>query len=301
MRQTWRTRILASLALAAALAGCGQEAVPARPTSPTATGAGSGHLSRPVPTAVRPLPGPPVRPATEPDRPGAAVTTSTGHVVVSRPVRTDWPAPPDAPPPVPVYWFGSPAGGRVYITIDDGWVPSPTVLNWMATRHLPLTTFLIAAAARRDLAYWRAFQAAGGVIEDHTATHPDLVTLPYASVEAQWQEPLTAFREWFGTVPAYGRPPYGQWDSTVARAAAAAGLKGIVMWSAVMGPHGLVTWNHGPLEAGDIILLHWDPTLPQELEQLLAIIAARHLVPAPLLEGLGPPGAPAPPTVASRE
>lgn len=301
MRQSRRTQILlilAPLALGTALAGCGHEAGPARPAPAPVSGSGPRHPGFPL----RPVPStPPARPASVPERTGVTVATRSGGLAVSPPVRTDWPAPPDAPPPVPVYWFGSPAGGRVYITIDDGWVPSPAVLNWMASRHLPLTTFLIEAAARDHLAYWRAFAAAGGVIEDHTATHPDLVTIPYTAVESQWQEPLAAYRSWFGTTPAYGRPPYGQWDTTVARAAAAAGLKGIVMWSAVMGPRGLVTWNHGPLQAGDIILLHWDPALPQELNQLLAIIAARHLVPAPLLEGLVPAARTGPPTVASQE
>jgi peptidoglycan/xylan/chitin deacetylase (PgdA/CDA1 family) len=301
MRQLRRTRSLLPLAVltaAVSLAGCGGRPLSTRPAGAPTHRAAVRHRPLPRRLAVR------VRRA-EPDLgPKRTETTVASRTVVQpvSPVRiTEWPAPPDAPPPVPVYWFGSPAGGRVYITIDDGWVPSPTVLAWMASRHLPLTAFLIEAAAREHLAYWRAFAAAGGEIEDHTATHPDLVTLPYAAVAAQWREPLTAYRAWFGTTPTYGRPPYGQWNLTVARAAAAAGLKGIVMWSAVMGPRGLVTWNHGPLEPGDIILLHWDPGLPQELNQLLAVIAARHLVPAPLSEGIGP-GMPAgPPMAPSRE
>ncbi|MBX5466369.1 MAG: polysaccharide deacetylase family protein [Firmicutes bacterium] len=202
------------------------------------------------------------------------------------PHLTVYAAPPDAPRPVPVYWFGSPAGNHVYITIDDGWAPSTRVLVYLERTHLPVTAFLIRNAMAEHLAYWKAFVAAGGVVEDHTVSHPDLVYQPYAQQVAQWQGERTAQAAWLGTTATLGRPPYGGLNETVEQAAAAAGLKGIVMWSASMGPHGLVTWNGRPVQAGDIILLHWDPGLYRELMTLLQILAQRHLTPAPLLSGL---------------
>src|SRR5262249_60950790 len=75
-------------------------------------------------------------------------------------------------PEVPLYPFASPAGGAIYITVDDGWTPSPRVLDIMRQTHLPVTAFLIEQAAQRDLPYWRSFVQAGGAIEDHTGSHP---------------------------------------------------------------------------------------------------------------------------------
>ena len=85
-----------------------------------------------------------------------------------------------------LYCFASPAGGAVYITIDDGWTPSAQVLAIMRRTHVPVTAFLIQKAAQENLGYWRAFAAAGGLISDHTFSHPNLTRLPLRQATAQW-------------------------------------------------------------------------------------------------------------------
>lgn len=193
-------------------------------------------------------------------------------------------------PPVPLrrYWFGSKAQNRVYLTIDDGWFPSSRLLALMTRTHLPITAFLIEQAVREHLAYWRSFARAGGVIEDHTVSHPVLTHLTPVAMYRQWVEARKAYQTWFHQPILLGRPPYGAVNPTVLDQAGRAGLRGIVMWSAVMEPHGLTTWNGGPLQSGDIILLHWDPGLYGEVLALLRTIHHDHLTPAPLLSGLPP-------------
>ncbi|MCY0885137.1 MAG: polysaccharide deacetylase family protein [Firmicutes bacterium] len=199
--------------------------------------------------------------------------------------------------PVPLLWFGSPAGGRVYLTVDDGWVPSARLLALMQRDHLPVTAFLIQEAAVRDPAYWRAFVAAGGVIEDHTRSHPALTRVSPAAALSQWAAPIAAYRQWFGQTPLVGRPPYGAVNGTIRTAARLAGLRALVMWSVEWTPgRGFATWNHGPIQAGDIILLHWVPGVGRAVATLLPVLKARGLTPAPLLPGLGlagPAGSPA--------
>jgi len=85
-----------------------------------------------------------------------------------------------------LYCFASPARGAVYITIDDGWTPSAKVLAIMRRTHVPVTAFLVQKAARENLGYWRAFAAAGGLIGDHTFSHPDLTKLSLRRATAQW-------------------------------------------------------------------------------------------------------------------
>src|SRR5262249_58958494 len=75
-------------------------------------------------------------------------------------------------PEVPLSSFASPAGGAIYITVDDGWTPSPRVLDIMRQTHLPVTAFLIEQAAQRDLPYWRSFVQAGGATPDHNTPPP---------------------------------------------------------------------------------------------------------------------------------
>ena len=189
--------------------------------------------------------------------------------------------------PVPLVWFGSRAGGHVYLTIDDGWYPSPTVLRLMQSEHVPLTAFLIQQAVVKNLGYWKAFVAAGGVVEDHTVSHPYLTSLSAAGALAQWLGPVVHYPSWLGQTPTVARPPYGAYDGQVERAAHAAGLSALIMWSAEWTPgKGLETWNHGPLEPGEIVLLHWVPGIGRELAILLRELVADHLTPAPLLPGL---------------
>ena len=185
-------------------------------------------------------------------------------------------------PEIPLYSFASPAGRAIYITVDDGWTPSSQVLVTMRRTHLPVTAFLIEQAAQRNLAYWRAFAAAGGTVEDHTVSHPNLTQLSLGQATFQWAHARLALGRWLGQAPVMGRPPYGAFDRAVAAAAYRAGLKALVGWSASVGSAGVKTWNGKPLAPGDIVLLHWDPGLGRQLTKLLAVIHARHLHPMPL-------------------
>lgn len=184
-------------------------------------------------------------------------------------------------------YFGPSTGRRIYITVDDGWQPSQRVLSLMQQQHVPITAFLIQQAAAENLSYWKAFVAAGGVIQDHTVSHPWLTNVSYKTDLSQWQGPLQTFPKWFGQTPTLGRPPYGAVDKNVLVSAHDSGLQAVVMWSAEFNPNkpsaGLETWNGKPLGPGDIVLLHWQPGLYNQIQQVLAICKQQNLVPAPLV------------------
>ncbi len=181
-----------------------------------------------------------------------------------------------------LYCFANPAGRAVYITIDDGWTPSAQVLTLMHQNYLPITAFLIADAAKENLSYWKAFVAAGGIIGDHTVSHPYLTKLTLDRATTQWGQARTALGRWLGQTPVMGRPPYGAFDHTVEVAAARAGLTALAGWSATMSGNRIETWNGKPLSPGEIVILHWVPGLGQQLAALLVAIRALHLNPMPL-------------------
>jgi peptidoglycan/xylan/chitin deacetylase (PgdA/CDA1 family) len=185
-------------------------------------------------------------------------------------------------PEIPLYSFASPAHRAIYITVDDGWTPSPRVLDIMRRTHLPVTAFLIERAAQRDLPYWRAFAAAGGTVGDHTVSHPNLTRLTLSQATTQWGQARRALGQMLGQVPFLGRPPYGAFDPAVQAAAYQGGLKKLVGWSVIMDSHGIHTWDGKGLEPGEIVLLHWVPGLGGQLARLLGVIHARHLNPEPL-------------------
>ncbi len=181
-----------------------------------------------------------------------------------------------------LYCFARPAGRAIYITIDDGWTPSADVLALMHQTYLPITAFLIADAARKNLSYWKAFVAAGGMIGDHTVSHPYLTRLTRVQATAQWRQDRRLLGRWLGQTPAVGRPPYGAFNPAVEVAAARGGLTALAGWSATMSGDSIETWDGKPLSPGEIVLLHWDPGLGRQLTVLLAAIQARHLNPVPL-------------------
>ncbi len=184
---------------------------------------------------------------------------------------------------IPVYSFANPAHRAIYITVDDGWTPSPRVLDLMRQTHLPVTAFLILQAAERNLPYWRAFVAAGGTVGDHTVSHPNLTKVSLRQATAQWGQARVGLGRLLGRPPVMGRPPYGAFDRTVQAAAFRGGLKALVGWSATVGSTGVVhTWDGRKLEPGEIVLLHWVPGLGHQMVRLLRAIHAQHLNPTPL-------------------
>ena len=185
-------------------------------------------------------------------------------------------------PEVPLYSFASSADRAIYITVDDGWTPSREVLAIMRRTHLPVTAFLIQQAAQENLPYWRAFAQAGGMVGDHTVSHPNLTRLSLGSATVQWGEARRTLGKWFGRAPVLGRPPYGAFNPVVQAAAYRGGLKTLVGWSATADSDGIHTWNGRPLEPGEIVLLHWVPGLGHQLTRLLKVIRARQLNPLPL-------------------
>jgi len=219
-----------------------------------------------------------------------AASGEQSRVAVSVPPLPPPPPPPPSDLPAPVVSFGPATGGAYYITIDDGTVPDPAVLALMTRYHVPITAFLVSSIAARDLPYWRAFAAAGGEIEDHTVTHPDLTALSEQAAEEQWAGAARDFTAWFGTAPTLGRPPYGAVDRAVRVAASEARLRDVVLWSASMYDGQLTTYDHRPLRAGEIVILHWIPGLYASLVRLLAIAAMEGLHPAPLAAALSQAG-----------
>ena len=105
-----------------------------------------------------------------------------------------------------LYCFARPAGRAIYITIDDGWTPSAEVLALMHRTYLPITAFLISEAAREHLSYWKEFVAAGGMIGDHTVSHPRLTTLTPGRATTQWGQARTLLGRWLGQTPVSGAP-----------------------------------------------------------------------------------------------
>ncbi|WP_330297939.1 polysaccharide deacetylase family protein [Streptomyces sp. NBC_00503] len=174
----------------------------------------------------------------------------------------------------------------VFITIDDGWVHDPGVAKTLVEQRIPASLFLLPGATSYDTSYFTDLVDQGRVgVENHTVNHPDLTTLDAAGKDAEVcgaEDQLTAT---FGRAPKLLRPPYGAVNDDVRLAAKACGVKALITWT-----YDFTTWSETPatpqLHSGDIVLLHFTPTLGADLQRALDAAKAAGLKPAALMPHL---------------
>jgi peptidoglycan/xylan/chitin deacetylase (PgdA/CDA1 family) len=169
----------------------------------------------------------------------------------------------------------------VFLTIDDGLFQDPAFLAMVRAQHIPVTVFLTnrVTHAPKALAYFRQLKAAGAVIEDHTLSHPWLTKVDEAT---RHQEICGAAKRDgidYGRRAQLLRPPYGAYNASVLATAHACGIRGVVLWNAVMPAKGPLQTTHGngKLEPGDIVIMHFLPGLAAQVAALQKIVAAQHL------------------------
>jgi len=236
-------------------------------TAVPGSGAGEPSSARPDPSASLGLPSaaPSAAPSPSPD----VLGDSTGAVPPSQ-VLVDV--------PVPVFTHGSRTQHVIALTFDDGYSRTATaqILAILESEHVAATFFPYAAAVERAPSLWRSVAAAGYPIANHTATHPDLTALSTDRVLAQLEGARTTI-ERITDVPMVDvfRPPYGAWNVSVLRDAAAAGCLAAVLWDVDTRdwtgiPASVIAARAEAGTNGSIVLMHAGPA--QTPHALRAII-----------------------------
>lgn len=159
----------------------------------------------------------------------------------------------------------------VFLTIDDGYHTDPRTAKVLADYGVPATQFLTDNAVNGDrYRYYRKISERDGqVIQNHTISHPDLKTLGYEAQKAQICQTNQKFKQAFGQRPYMLRPPYGNYNESVRKAANACGIDYIVNWSTTM-PKDKIRYQVGnKLRPGDIILTHWSESFHKWLRGLI--------------------------------
>ncbi|MFJ3763652.1 polysaccharide deacetylase family protein [Streptomyces sp. NPDC090082] len=192
-------------------------------------------------------------------------------------------APAAWPEPVPVVSRVETTDPVVFITLDDGWNHDPAAARLLLDRRVPASLFLLPGAYAYDSGYFRTLLDQGrSRVENHTVDHPDLTALDAEGQRAQVCGARDRHLARFGDGPRLLRPPYGTYDATTRTTARACGAKALVTWT-----YDLTTWGGWTppapaLKPGDIILLHFNETVSQDLERALDAARAAGLTPAPL-------------------
>lgn len=145
------------------------------------------------------------------------------------------------------------------LTFDDG--PYPVESSALAIElkdlRVPADFFLIGVDARRQPAIARRLSALGFEIGNHTMTHPEMPTLPFAAQESEIRQGAAAI----GDSVRYFRPPHGGYDADTIRAAQAAG-EVMTLWDVdpgdwrTLAPQNIADLVIGQARAPAVIALH---------------------------------------------
>jgi peptidoglycan/xylan/chitin deacetylase (PgdA/CDA1 family) len=212
-----------------------------------------------------------------------APTTTAAPTTTTRPGAVDVGNGPSAP----VFSRIPTTDPVVFLTIDDGIVQDPAVIDYIRQEQIPVTMFPVPAYVEQNEPYFQAIHALGASVQDHTVHHTDLTKLSLTNMRAEICGPLDEYQAKFGARPWIFRPPYGFMNANVQVVARSCGIRAIVLWHASTNDGRLDTQG-GPLQPGDIILMHFRTDLRQNLEVALKAIRAAGLRPAHLEDYLTP-------------
>jgi peptidoglycan/xylan/chitin deacetylase (PgdA/CDA1 family) len=241
---------------------------------------------------------------------GVAVTTvavlidMVGGRAPNQPTRATASPPPTAatPPPATIQPLPSNADGApvitrvettdpvVFLTIDDGHTRSPEALAAFRTAGVPATLFLLDGPIRVDASFFHDMPHT--LVEAHTQTHADLRTLPEAAQGQEICGNADTIEQSFGRRPVLFRPPYGVYDESTRRAAAACGMRAIVLWEQSVNRDQIGFRHQQEFRPGDIILMHFRSTFVEELQMITQAVEAAGLRFALLEDYLVPESAP---------
>ncbi|TRZ83859.1 MAG: polysaccharide deacetylase family protein [Actinobacteria bacterium] len=171
-----------------------------------------------------------------------------------------------------------------FITIDDGVYVSDSLAKFIDDNQLPITTFALAGELWRNRDWFT--QRTNMTFENHTNTHAHMTLV---ETEQQGYEICRAsqvIRNVIGERPVFFRPPGGSWNEEVRTAVGRSGIKYLLMWNVQIYKGRTSMSGRKSLGPGDIILLHYTPSLENDLKVLLIKMKQAGLRPALLRDYL---------------
>ncbi|WP_241695090.1 polysaccharide deacetylase family protein [Streptomyces sp. C] len=147
----------------------------------------------------------------------------------------------------------------VFLTFDDGAEKDPEFLKMAADLKLPISMFLTDNVASSDYGHFEKLRdnGSGSTVNNHTLTHPNLRTLPFAAQKKEICGQQDHLEKRFGKRPPLFRPPFGNYNDDTLRAAAECGAPTVVLWRASMQINDFQYAEGSALKPGDIILAHF--------------------------------------------
>ena len=172
----------------------------------------------------------------------------------------------------------------VFITIDDGVTVSDDLAKFIDDNQLPITTFALAGELWRNRDWFT--QRRNMTFENHTNTHAHMTLIKPEKQIFEICRASQVIRNVTGERPVFFRPPGGSWNEEVRESVGRSGIKYLLMWNVQIYRGRTLMSGRKTLGPGDIILLHYTPSLESDLKILLTKTKQAGLRPALLRDYL---------------
>lgn len=173
---------------------------------------------------------------------------------------------------------GNPADREIALTFDDGphFAKTLQLLEELRLLQVPATFFVVGKMAALQPGVLQEIARYGNLVENHTFNHPCLDAMSYMQVRNEYLACSQVIHRATGRWPAFCRPPGGDFDPLVLKAASDLGLT-TALWTDDPGdfnripPTQIVKRVVATARPGGIILLH--DGLPETMAALPSIVA----------------------------
>ena len=172
----------------------------------------------------------------------------------------------------------------VFITIDDGVTVSDDLAKFIDDNQLPITTFALAGELWRNRDWFT--QRRNMTFENHTNTHAHMTLIKPEKQIFEICRASQVIRNVTGERPVFFRPPGGSWNEEVRESVGRSGIKYLLMWNVQIYRGRTSMSGRKSLGPGDIVLLHYTPSLENDLKILLTKMKQAGLRPALLRDYL---------------
>jgi peptidoglycan/xylan/chitin deacetylase (PgdA/CDA1 family) len=166
----------------------------------------------------------------------------------------------------------------VFITIDDGGFMSRDAARYINQNKIPITSFILPEPLVRR---WDRFDLIKTqTYENHSNTHRGMRRMSFAQQKEEICRSNTIIRRKSGREPAFFRPPGGDFNETTKRAMVACGVRYLAMLNVVADDEVIRMRRSRALMPGDIILMHYKPSMVASLKKVMAELKRKKLKPA---------------------
>ena len=196
-------------------------------------------------------------------------TAVADHLAISSKKHNDYVIPPVVNGLAPVISTIPTKQKVVFLGIDDGQYKQTFEYEMMRDNNVKASLFLTNKTIIDNPVFFAQFIPSGSFVEDHTIDHK---LLSHLTLEEQKQEicgEADMQLKQFGRRPVLFRPPGGDYNVDTQRAAAACGMKAVVIWIAKANG-GSMQYQYGhSLRPGDIVLMHFRPEFRADMQAFI--------------------------------